>query len=211
MDQKQFEHLIEQMDMPIFALNADQQVILWNEACEDLTGMSAAQVMGTRDHWQAFYSTKRPCLADLVLQNETSSLFQHYPTHSLTSRGAQAENWCVVPKLGSLLRLDIHVKRVLDEQGRLVLVMETLFDITAATTSLRWLRAALAHKGITHGFMSVWPSAFPAVAVGLAVLERHGPDCAKNLAVTSLVVASATAFASVIATAPRRDRSHLPK
>lgn len=198
--------LVQQMAVPAFVLDVNRQVILWNEACERLTGVSAAQVMGTRNHWQAFYSTQRPCLADLVAQDETTSLVELYPTYALTRRGAQAENWCAVPKHSSLLHLGINVERILDEQGRLVAVMETLSDITAPPQGRRDLRVDT-FKDIALRFIPCWLAAFPAVAVGLALLERHGSDRVRNLAVTSLGLAAASAIASVAAITLLRDRS----
>ena len=37
-----------------------------NKACERLTGIEAAEVLGTQEHWRGFYDSPRPCLADLV-------------------------------------------------------------------------------------------------------------------------------------------------
>jgi len=58
--------LMEHLVVPTFVLDAEQRVLIWNKACERLTDIPAAEVVGTRDHWRAFYETPRPCLADLV-------------------------------------------------------------------------------------------------------------------------------------------------
>src|SRR5574343_1495906 len=65
--------LMEHLVVPTFVLDAEQRVIIWNKACERLTDMPAADVVGTRNHWRAFYEDPRPCLADLVA---TSALEQ---------------------------------------------------------------------------------------------------------------------------------------
>nr|WP_275195891.1 hypothetical protein [Bradyrhizobium sp. CSA207] len=47
-------------------IDPKRRVVIWNWACERLTGVAASEVIGTTKHWQAFYETKRHCLADLV-------------------------------------------------------------------------------------------------------------------------------------------------
>ena len=62
--------LMEHLVVPTFVLDADQRVIVWNRASERLTGIPAGDVIGTREHWRAFYDAPRPCLADLVATSE---------------------------------------------------------------------------------------------------------------------------------------------
>ena len=47
--------LMEHLVVPTFVLDADQNVLIWNRACERLTDIPAAEVVGTRNHWRAFY------------------------------------------------------------------------------------------------------------------------------------------------------------
>ena len=54
--------LMEHLVVPTFVLDAEQRVLIWNRACERLTDIPAAEVIGTRDHWRAFYEEPRPCL-----------------------------------------------------------------------------------------------------------------------------------------------------
>lgn len=60
--------VVEQLVVPTFVLDADGTVIVWNRACERLTGMPAGEVLGSRNHWRAFYASERPCLADLMIE-----------------------------------------------------------------------------------------------------------------------------------------------
>jgi len=55
--------------IPAFAIDAHHKVTHWNRACEQLTGISAATIIGTDNHWQPFYKTQRPLLVDLVVDN----------------------------------------------------------------------------------------------------------------------------------------------
>ncbi len=58
--------LMEQLVVPTFVVDAACRVIIWNQACERLTGLKASEVVGTQEQWRAFYTEPRPCLADLV-------------------------------------------------------------------------------------------------------------------------------------------------
>jgi PAS domain-containing protein len=64
--------LMELLAIPTFAINAQGRVLIWNRACERLTGVPAASVLGTDQHWRCFYSMPRPTLADLVLQDRNA-------------------------------------------------------------------------------------------------------------------------------------------
>ena len=51
--------LMQHLVVPTFVLNPKRQVVIWNRACERLTGVRASEVIGTSEHWRAFYETKR--------------------------------------------------------------------------------------------------------------------------------------------------------
>lgn len=125
--------VVQQLVVPTFVLDAAGIVIVWNAACEALTGMPADNVIGTRDHWRAFYNTKRPCLADLLYEGRLGEVDQHYPVHRRSldlAQGVHTENWCVMPLRGNQLYLEIDVGPIYDEAGHLVAVVETLRDMT---------------------------------------------------------------------------------
>ena len=64
-----FTHqLLQMLAVPVFVLDSNAQVLIWNRACERLTGVPASEVVGTEDHWRSFYDVQRPTLADLVLR-----------------------------------------------------------------------------------------------------------------------------------------------
>lgn len=121
--------LLNHLVVPTFALDKNCRVIIWNRACEALTGVKAEEVLGTQEHWQAFYDTPRPCLADLIAQNRVDEIESLY-THSSVENGYYAENWCVMPKMGTHLCLAIDSGPIFDEAGELIAVVETLRDLT---------------------------------------------------------------------------------
>ncbi len=125
--------VVQQLVVPTFVLDAQHRVIVWNTACERLTGMPAEKMLGTRDHWQAFYGVERPCLADLMIDGHLDELGDYYPIHHQShdvSFGAHSENWCVMPLRGTQLYLEIDAGPIRDGDGNLVAVVETLRDMT---------------------------------------------------------------------------------
>jgi len=57
-----------------FAIDTDHVVTHWNSACEQLLGFTAAEMVGTREHWKAFYPQPRACLADLLVATISRSV-----------------------------------------------------------------------------------------------------------------------------------------
>ena len=138
--------------MPTFVLDTRCQVVIWNKACERLTGIPAAEVIQTSDHWRGFYDTPRPCLADLVAQGrfqDISSLYASWASFGVSDFGVSAENWCVMPKLGRRLYLAIDAGPIYDESGDLIAVVETLRDITAQREAQTALETLAARDGLT--------------------------------------------------------------
>jgi diguanylate cyclase (GGDEF)-like protein/PAS domain S-box-containing protein len=126
--------LIEHLAIPAFVLDAQGWVLIWNRACERLTGVPAGEVMGGRNHWKAFYDRERPTLADLVIADrlaEAAALYEASSDPGVDPHGFSAETWCAMPRAGGQLYLAIDVGPIFDERGHLVAVVETLRDLTA--------------------------------------------------------------------------------
>ena len=126
-------NLMEHLVVPTFVLDADCRVLIWNRACERLTGVMAKDVVGTSDHWQAFYDEPRLCLADVLAKGRVAELGRLYSFHTEPSEhghGMKAENWCVMPKMGERLYLAIDAGPIYADDGQLIAVVETLRDMT---------------------------------------------------------------------------------
>lgn len=126
-------NLMEHLVVPTFVLDADCRVLIWNRACERLTGVMASDVVGTSDHWRAFYDEPRLCLADVLAKGMIADLDRLYSFHTEPSEhghGMKAENWCVMPKMGERLYLAIDAGPIYADDGQLVAVVETLRDMT---------------------------------------------------------------------------------
>jgi diguanylate cyclase (GGDEF)-like protein/PAS domain S-box-containing protein len=127
------ESMIESSAVATFVIDAGHKVIYWNKACEDLTGIKAEDVIGTPDHWKAFYDHPRPCVADIIIDNTFDDMGRFYEIHSrsdLIPNGICAESW--YPNLGGKIRYVLFdAAPIYDEHGKLTAAIETLKDITA--------------------------------------------------------------------------------
>jgi diguanylate cyclase (GGDEF)-like protein len=144
--------LMQHLVVPTFVLNADRKVIIWNKACERLTGVSAEEVLETSDHWKAFYEEPRHCLADILALGSTQELDSLYVSHSdpeNSSHGLKAENWCVMPKVKKRLFLAIDAGPIFDENGTLLAVVETLRDNTEQRLAQMALQSLAVKDGLT--------------------------------------------------------------
>lgn len=146
--------LMSHLAIPTFVLGADGKIIIWNKACERLTGISSDDIIGTSTHWRAFYNEERPCLADLVMQNrfdEIESLYTRHEHNELNSNEfvIHADSWCPMPHVGRNLYLSIDVGPIYDNEGNLLAVVETLRDITAEKETTTELEHMAMRDGLT--------------------------------------------------------------
>jgi diguanylate cyclase (GGDEF)-like protein len=143
--------LMQHLVVPTFVLNPRRRVVIWNRACERLTGVAAAEVIGTTKHWRAFYEKERYCLADLVALGRSDKLGSLYPEHTIPDGGLgfSAKNWCVMPRLGNQLYLAIDAGPIHDDDGALIAVVETLRDMTDQKRAEVALKTLAASDGLT--------------------------------------------------------------
>ncbi|MBS1139163.1 MAG: hypothetical protein H6R13_616 [Proteobacteria bacterium] len=145
-------NLMEHLVVPTFVLDPDCRVIIWNRACERLTGVMAEEVVGTRDHWKAFYAEPRMCLADVLAQDKATELDTLYSYHTEPSEhghGLKAENWCTMPRVAEQLYLAIDAGPIYAEAGQLIAVVETLRDMTDYKNAQTALQQQATLDGLT--------------------------------------------------------------
>lgn len=127
------EKLIRYSAVPIFVLDPQHRVTDWNRACEVLTGIPAERMVGTSNHWQAFYGEKRPCLADLVIdsadRHNLDALYASAKKSEFLEDGIHAEEW--LDAVGGERRyLSCDAVPIYNHNKELVAVIETLHDLT---------------------------------------------------------------------------------
>ncbi|RJG27645.1 diguanylate cyclase [Massilia cavernae] len=142
---------MEMLAVPAFVLDTSCRVMIWNRACERLTGVPADEVLGTSEHWRSFYQDQRPTLADLLIQNRKDEAPALYNvTETDTHCGAQlcAESWCDMPRAGRRY-LAADASPVYDDQQRLIAVVETLRDMTDEKLAQIALEQLATRDGLT--------------------------------------------------------------
>jgi PAS domain S-box-containing protein len=163
--EKEFlSNLLQGSSIATFVIDPQHQVLLWNQACEALTGVKAAEIIGTSLHWRAFYKYERPCLADLVIEGRTGQLEELYTNVSqspLTPEGLQAEG--PFPDLNGQERYILfNAAPIRDSSGKLLGAIESIHDFTEH----RALKTQLLHSqkmeavgqlagGIAHDFNNI--------------------------------------------------------
>jgi two-component system NtrC family sensor kinase len=132
-EEKDFtDNLIHNATVPIFVLDASHKIIIWNKACEELTGFAANEMIGTSSQWQPFYDRMRPTLSDIVIDGNLELAAEFYPNYSqslINPQGLQSEGW--FPNLGGEKRyIFFDAAPIYNATGHLVAVIETLRDMT---------------------------------------------------------------------------------
>jgi len=64
--------------IPTFAVDKRHRVTHFNRACENLTGIRAADIIGTQRQWQPFYAHERPIMADFIIDGASREKFDEY-------------------------------------------------------------------------------------------------------------------------------------
>jgi signal transduction histidine kinase len=127
------QSIIQSSSIPTFVIGEDHRVIYWNKSLEELSGIKAEEIVGTREQWRAFYNEERPCMADLLVDQALEAIPQWYLDKYTKSRliDEAYEATDFFPELGDTgkwLRFTAAVIR--DSHGNLVGAIETLEDVT---------------------------------------------------------------------------------
>ena len=122
--------IIDSSPVPAFVIDANHVVTHWNRACEQIIGVPAGDILGTRNQWRAFYPAQRPIMADLVITGEMTliqKLYSNKYRKSLLIEGAfEAEDY--FPAFDRWLFFTAAPLR--DRHGQIIGAIETLQDIS---------------------------------------------------------------------------------
>jgi PAS domain S-box-containing protein len=126
--------IIYNAPIPIFVLDKHHKITHFNKACESLTGLSGEKMMGTDHQWKTFYSSRRPVMADLIIDKSSdvqiSKLYgQKYNRTIKASKQFSATDF--FPDLDKNGKwLFFCASAVTDEEGDIISAVETLQDVT---------------------------------------------------------------------------------
>jgi len=125
---------VQGISIATFVIDKEHFITHWNSACEDLTGVSANQIVGTKKQWSVLYSKERPVLADFIVdklsEKEIAGYYNGKTRKSTFTKGAyNAEAF--FPDLSKSGRwLFFTAAPLRDYQGEVIGAIETLQDIT---------------------------------------------------------------------------------
>jgi len=119
--------------IPQFVIDKNHVVTHWNKALELLSGIRAGEVVGTKEHWRAFYRTERPCIADLLVDTALEEAPKWYGAGNSKSQTVDdayraVEFFRELGDNGKWLYFTAAALR--DSKGRVAGALETLEDVT---------------------------------------------------------------------------------
>jgi len=134
--------IVEGSPIAAFVIGLDHKVLYWNRALEKLSRIPAEEIIGTNQHWRAFYASERPCIADLLVNESLETIPEWYPGVSkskLLEETYEAEGF--FPDLGVGGRwLHFTTAAIRNSRGTLVGAIETLEDISERKTMEKKLK-----------------------------------------------------------------------
>lgn len=126
--------LFDRIALPTFVIDKNHVVQYWNSALEAISGLSRDEMVGTRDQWRPFYSSPRPCLADLILEGGHDEDVEHYYTNKyqrseLIPDAFEAEDF--FPECGPEGEwLHFTAASIKNSDGEIIGAIETLMNIS---------------------------------------------------------------------------------
>ncbi|MBU1275239.1 MAG: PAS domain S-box protein [Proteobacteria bacterium] len=159
---KRLADIINFLPDATFAINRRGEVIVWNRAIEELTGIMSADIMGKGDyeHALAFWDERRPILADLAMEWD-QTYEDRYPFVRREGHTLITETF--VPKIPhNGAQLWGKATALFDSQGNITGAIETVRDVTQRKAMEQALRdSAAKHQALVQslpvGVISVDP------------------------------------------------------
>jgi len=142
----QLNSILKGSPIPQFVIDRDHRVIHWNDALEEYSGINAEEVIGTTQHWRAFYREERPCMADLLVDGAIEKIPEWYKGKYAKSRliDDAYEATDFFPQMGERgTWLYFTAAPIKDDNGEIVGAVETLEDVTERRFTENALKQAL--------------------------------------------------------------------
>jgi diguanylate cyclase (GGDEF)-like protein/PAS domain S-box-containing protein len=143
--EQHLSQIVDGSSIPTFVIDTEHRVTHWNQACTNLTGYSAQQMVGKPNYWRAFYPEQRTTLADLVISGlmdeGTPEQYQNFKKSTLIAGAFEAERF--FPQMGNHGRwLFFTAAPLRNANGEVVGAIETLQDITERRRDQQMLQEA---------------------------------------------------------------------
>jgi PAS domain S-box-containing protein len=134
-------NILYKAPIPIFVLDKSHTITHFNQALEELTGLSAKDTIGTKEQWKAFYANPRPVMADLIIDRSSDEeIVEHYGLKYDRSskdkeRFAATDFFQELSEQGKWLYFTASAYT--DAKGEIAGAVETLQDVTEEKLALR--------------------------------------------------------------------------
>ncbi|MCF8054616.1 MAG: PAS domain-containing protein, partial [Deltaproteobacteria bacterium] len=135
--QKIIEGIIAGSPIASFVIDKEHKIILWNAACEQLTGFRREEMLNTSRQYEPFYGAiqARPVIADIIVDNDSEALRNFYGKTAVRPSKVVINAYEATGFFANLNGKDRHLfflaAPIYDEDGQIIVAIETLQDITA--------------------------------------------------------------------------------
>ena len=142
--EKRLTQIVQGSPIPTFVIDDEHVMTHCNRAYENLTGIPAYKILGTRAQWMTFYASERPVMADFIVERASEKEMTRYYgdkyRKSAVIEGAyEAESF--FQDLGENGKwLFFTAAPLFDEENRVTGALETLQDVTERKRSEEALR-----------------------------------------------------------------------
>ena len=129
-----FSSLMDGNPISTFVINTNHHLVIWNQACEIMTGVSREKVLNHPVDSRIFYSGQyRPLLADLVLDMDESAMRRWYDKKNLIKSANISDAFEASDELiiqGEKRNLYFVAAAIREPGGKIIGAIETVQDIT---------------------------------------------------------------------------------
>lgn len=126
------EQIVENHNTATFMIDSTHKVTHWNKRCEELTGVKASAVLN-QPAWHGFYHQERPTLSDLVLSDhhqQAATYYEKSMPSTITEKGWRVDGWLEELAHGEKRYVSAEAVPILDSEGNVVGVIQTIADMT---------------------------------------------------------------------------------
>lgn len=142
---KTIDDLLEGFPLPTFVIDRKHRVVQWNTACQDLTGLSAGDMIG-KAVWEGFRVSGEKSMADLILDNPETIEEQFSGAVLSKSKGGFFKLETSLPGLNNGGKAVVTAGPLTDESGAILgviqMVQKSLPGVTELAMRLKQEEAA---------------------------------------------------------------------
>ena len=181
--ERMLANIMEGSPVPMFVIDNNHVVKLWNKALTKLTGLKAKDVVGTTDPWKAFYKDKRPVMADLIIERAGKKEFwdfykdntEHTTMDKCALKQGAFESQDYFKRFGEKGKwLFVTACPMTDDKGNIIGAIETMQDVTDRTLAEKALQDDIIQRKKVEkelrqlqNYLSNIINSMPSVLIGL--------------------------------------------